>query len=173
MSLICYILTGTTLQIGVSLNGPQLVKRYDSLYLNCSSDNTPIDSAANLRINDIYYTSIRRVNGNCFSSVLERECLPGNCDCSEESLWFGHFYNVTQPEGVVDISCSMVFGIQGTFLSSIQVTIIGNYRYICYMVWKDLLFFLLYSHFSISIMSTENFFSANSRSNVKRCRLFL
>lgn len=89
----------------------------------------PIDSAANLIINDMYYTSIRLVNGKCFSTDLERECLPGICDCSGESLWFSHFYNVTQTS-VVDISCSMIFGIHGTFSSRIQVKIIGNYIYI-------------------------------------------
>lgn len=105
------------------------MKRYNSLYLNCSTDQRPIDSAANLIINDVYYTSIRLVNGKCFSTDLERECLPGICDCSGESLWFSHFYNVTQTS-VVDISCSMIFGIHGTFSSRIQVKIIGNYIYI-------------------------------------------
>lgn len=98
--------------------------------LNCSSDILPIDSAANIKINNGYYTSIRIVDGKCYSTDQESECLPGICNCSEENHWFSHFYKAAEPESVVDISCSMTFGIKGTFSSSIQVTIIGKFMYI-------------------------------------------
>lgn len=110
----------------VKIKGSRVIRRNDNLHLNCSSDTIPSNKAADIQINGISHTSVTLLNGDCISRDINTKCSAGICSCSRGGDWFSYIYKVTQSEGNLSISCSMIFGKHGSVSASIIVRIIGN-----------------------------------------------
>lgn len=121
-----FVHLGLSVQIAVSINGETLIKRYDKLHLNCSTDTIPNGNAIDIKVNEKTYTTVTLFNGECFSTVFGKKCSPDICECSSIGLWFTHVYQANEPEGIIDITCTMIFRQQGTLSDSYQVRIIGK-----------------------------------------------
>lgn len=106
----------------------QYVKRYSNLKLNCTADTVPRGHTARIDVNGQSYTSITFLDGECFSTVLEKLCTPDVCTCSRQGLWYSHIYNIVEHEAIIEITCSMIVKLQGEISHSIKVNIIGLYR---------------------------------------------
>ncbi|CAC5409002.1 unnamed protein product [Mytilus coruscus] len=107
----------------VHLTVEKLVKRYDRIIINCSSDSMPIVNTADVYVEKSFY-NIRHHNGSCFSTALTSKCSPDVCQCSSQGLWYSHSINMTQPDGFIYIECSMVFGQKEVFSGRIKVRIV-------------------------------------------------
>lgn len=110
----------------VHLTADKLVKRYDNITINCSSDIIPIVNTADIYVEKSFY-NMRHHKGSCFSTALQSKCSPDICQCSSQGLWYSHSYNVTQPDGDIYIECAMVFGLKEVFSDRIRVQIVGKY----------------------------------------------
>lgn len=118
---------GSSLQIAVHLNGKNIIRRGSILPLNCSTDTVPIDQGTDIQINEASHNYIRLRDGMCLSTVSRGTCLLDLCQCSTQGLWFSYNYLIGQPEGIINVTCAMVFGSRGLFSDTIQIQIIGNY----------------------------------------------
>lgn len=111
----------------MSMKGETLVKRYDKLHLNCSTDTVPVGNAADIKVNEKSFTIVTLSNDKCYSTVLGKECVPDICECSTNGLWFTHVYQANESEGFVDFKCSMTFGSHGPLFDHFQLRIIGKF----------------------------------------------
>ncbi|CAC5416021.1 HMCN [Mytilus coruscus] len=114
----------STLQTSVHLSGENIARKGDAIHLNCSTDSVPTDKAMNIQINEASHNYIRLRNGVCFSSVSGGRCSSDVCQCSTKGLWFGYTYLAEHAEGLINITCAMVFGSRGLFSDTIQVQIL-------------------------------------------------
>lgn len=109
----------------VTLNGEMLVKRYDKMHINCSSDTVPLVNAADIYVEEAFF-NIRYYRGRCFTTALTSTCLPEVCQCSSRGLWYSHSFNVTYPDGFIYIRCSMLFGLKEVYSENMNVRIVGK-----------------------------------------------
>lgn len=119
------------LGIVVQINGDYVAKRHESFMVNCTSDTIPVGLEAEIQVDKVSY-SIISLHSKCFSTALQRFCLPDICQCSNSGLWFSHSFRVINPEDFLDVTCLMVFGSKGQLSDSMQVRIIGKYVWFYY-----------------------------------------
>lgn len=112
--------------IVVQIKGDHVAKRHGRFSVNCTSDTVPVGLEAEIKVDKVSY-SIISLHNKCFSTELQRFCLPDICQCSNTGLWFSHSFRAINPEGLLDVTCLMVFGSKGKFSDSMQVRIIGKY----------------------------------------------
>lgn len=120
-----------TFQIGIKLYGEKVVKRYDFIHLNCTTESMPIGNSIEIHANQESFT-LRLLKEKCFSSAMGGQCAPAFCQCSPSGLWYSHIYQADQSEGQLEVACSMLFKSTGILSDSIQVEIVGKYFFFIY-----------------------------------------
>lgn len=113
----------------VNLDGEKIVKRFEKIHINCSSNTTPIINAADIYLGEAYY-NIRYYDGMCFSTAMTNSNPPDLCQCSTKGLWYSHSFNITQPDGFTYVKCSMLFSLQEIYSDTIKIRIVGKYAFL-------------------------------------------
>ncbi|CAC5384444.1 unnamed protein product [Mytilus coruscus] len=121
-------------KVSVSLNqveirGPEYIKRGEHIILNCSSDDVPVGQSAEFLVNDETYTNIRVQDKECFSGISHSECLPEECNCSEDGKWYIIQLPANDDMMNVKISCTMKFTSERVSNSTIvkKIDVYGPY----------------------------------------------